>query len=658
MNGPDTPPVLYDGGSAAGGFRAATSSSTHDYNEEPERCRQCYSSALITDWPQGDRVCTDCGVVAEEGLLDERPEWKDFNDADDLVRGLPSKARSGLVPVNEARYVGGLQPTTLSKHAYGPNVGGYKLARIRRQLKTTNKRLNHLMEKRHKKELEDARLERKIRLKKNDGVNEGMERAAFAPGDFERMILQEEDDVVRMQTALYADKWSLDRALILYGPTNDSTEPLTKGEDGEDRESLSNRLDGTLKKASSDMYTAYSLLLRAAQQLELPDRVVNEVVHRLVRYATRRDGFTVKGVSSRLSAEASRKTTDKNAGIRIKEYNKVKQMSSLSAAFLFLTSRSMGWTRTVAEICECFQPPPDTTREKSFLKPKHCSRAILEIKATFPEYTRLPPAHGPSTLQSHKRTNEITSPPPADRLSTFQFADHFVRRLKLPPVAEASVRELLVHCRHEQVELGHNSGTKLPTLCAAVAFFICSVGSAMHRVAQQQVNTQQRCNEMQSSVLERSANKRNSPGKETSNVGLQHAPKKQRISDIGEDDGDGNDDTLEKSPFDVFTHGAIEEDKFQNLEYEMRRMWDAWAEQMPWSRSSVEIEQACGISERAFRKVYKCSLYPRRDTLLTVLKDGASKDSLDLGSSSLRETPMAWILLSHVAMAGDLLKEK
>ena len=44
--------------------------------EDDIRCFSCQSDALIVDWKQGDRICTDCGVVNEERIQDTTHEWK------------------------------------------------------------------------------------------------------------------------------------------------------------------------------------------------------------------------------------------------------------------------------------------------------------------------------------------------------------------------------------------------------------------------------------------------------------------------------------------------------------------------------------------------------------------------------------------------------
>ena len=611
-NGPGSPPVLYQ-----------PFGRNFDNNEEDERCRACHSTALFTDWRQGDRVCTNCGVVAEEKICDDRPEWKDFNETEDLVKGLPSKARSGLVPVDETKYLGGLQPTTLSKEGFGGDLG---LGNIRKRLRSTNRKMDKLMERNHSKALKDAKLDRQIlkeKLKRNEYQRNDEDLDANVRPELETLIIQEEEDAHRMQAALYAEKWSLDRALLLYGDADKEASSISRITADEEREELLARMDSTLRKASQELYKAYSMMIRASQTLQLPQRVRSEVVHRLVRYVSRRDGIRVAGVSSRLSKSVA----DKEALERLKDYNRTKQMASLGAAILFLTARSLGWTRTMAEICSSFlydERNTDTGTHQAFIKPKHLSRAMRDFQAAFPEYN-------------------VLAMEPAQPEGTSQFAEHFLRRLQLPPVAEAAIRTLLLHCRQEQLEFGSGSGTKLSTLCAAVAYFVCQTGSIMQKLAQQAENSE---NKRMLSITDPVTNP-NKKRKIKNEEGQTENVPNTNGSKTAEDEN-------EEKPFDIFTHSAIVEDHSEKEQYELRRMWDAWREQMPWHRSMVEIERTCGVSKNSMVEFYKSNLYPKREALLAKLKDVVSEDS----SNPLQDTPLAPILLIQISIAAALMSLK
>jgi transcription initiation factor TFIIIB Brf1 subunit/transcription initiation factor TFIIB len=672
LNGPESPPVLFN----ANERNSCYGRGCPTMDEDEETCRSCHSTAMVTDWSQGDKICTNCGVVAESRMMDDRPEWKDFNDAEDIIKGLPSKSRSGLVPVDETKYVGGLQPTILSKSAFGENSGGYKMAQIRKQLKTTNKKLDHLMDKAHKRALHDAQLDRRVRMKKGiekekeGGTNTNNADADFNSSvrpEFDMVVVQEEEDAHRLQAAIYADKWSLDRAILLHGTSQDSFGGKNYSEMGENREDVLSQMDSKLKIASRDLYYSYSLITEAARKINIPSRVIDEAIHRLVRYVTRRDGFSVKGVSSRLSKENKNESKEerKAATVRLREYNKVKQTSSLGAAILFLTTRNLGWTRTMVEICNCFHPTLEYTKETILIKPKHCSCAMNEIKAYFPEYARIPIGSN-ATGDSHSSTNNY------DSISTSNFADHFIRNLQLPPVAEASIRALLVHCRNEQIQLGRNSGTKMSTMCAAVAYFVCAAGAVMQKVAKQvhlkNDGTSKTSSQSGSATAQSNINI-NSTGKLKGKIELSEHPQEDPTKD-SDDDDDGDDEDKEeeemeeKELFDVFTHDAVVENQQEKLEYNMRRMWDAWAEQMPWSRSLLEIEQSCGVSKIIVSKLYKTDMYPRRECLLNVLRDAVSGEGIlksecvNESGSSLRQTPLATILLAHISTSGTLMNSK
>ena len=46
-------------------------------------CKNCnVPTAIIEDHQQGDLVCTECGLVLEQGVIDETSEWRTFSDSD------------------------------------------------------------------------------------------------------------------------------------------------------------------------------------------------------------------------------------------------------------------------------------------------------------------------------------------------------------------------------------------------------------------------------------------------------------------------------------------------------------------------------------------------------------------------------------------------
>jgi len=52
------------------------------------RCPNCGSLALYVDPIRGERVCDTCGLVVDEGLVDQGPDWTTF-EGDDRIRSGP-----------------------------------------------------------------------------------------------------------------------------------------------------------------------------------------------------------------------------------------------------------------------------------------------------------------------------------------------------------------------------------------------------------------------------------------------------------------------------------------------------------------------------------------------------------------------------------------
>lgn len=631
-------------------------------DSERVHCRTCHSPSLIIDWAQGDRVCTNCGVVDEDHVRDSRPEWKDFAEADDLARGRPDMARSGLVPVDETKWLGGLQPTTISRTAYGSGGSAYDYSARRKKLLATQKRIESLMEKQHAKALKDAQVTRKARHGKLRRGEE-CEGFHFPKGpEYERLLLQEEEDAQRSRDILYAEKWSIERAIMLHGHDEDSSMtthgPLAYDHGSpEERQDLLKRLDKPLVQASEDLYRAYVMLQDASRKLHLPDRVLHESVAMLCKYATRRDGITVKGVSSRMTSKANVTAMDKKeAAERLRAYNKQKQNGALGAALLFLTARQLGWTRSLAEVCSSFQPQEGVIKGKeAFIKPKHCSKAITEVRAVFPHY-------GQSTGQPNQNGNSASST--EDVASIASFVEHATRKLELPPVALASVRILVQHYRKEQAETEATSNAKLSTICASMSLFVCLAGASLQRLAQQAQKSDslgaKRKHGVSTSLGGEKPSKRLKVEKEATVQTEESGEESSLINTLFDDDevasvtpehGEGKTDSA-TTTFDVFSHSAIEYHSSEKRKYEMRRTWDSWAEQMPWYRSVSRIEQSCGVSRNSVLQFYKTKIFPQRHALLEVLQQDASS------SNSSTDAPMASVLLKNIAAAAPLLNSK
>lgn len=569
---------------------------------------------MRTDWAQGDRVCTSCGVVDEERLLDDRPEWKDFAETEDLLKGSNNnRARCGLVHNNDSKFLGGLQPTGLSKRPFGSlgDASSSSSSAIRKTLASTNRKMDFIMAKQHKRALKRAKLSRMIQKKYNnananvstDGAplqelqDEMADNDNVVAPEHDQLVLQDEQEAERMYKALQAEKWSLDRALFLHG------DEQQHHQNEEERNELLSRLDAALKRASSDLYMAYSILQQAAQRLELPVVVTRHATNTLCHYATQKDGLTVKGVSSRLSSSSST-TNNKREAAALTQFNKQKQMAALAAALLFLEARKHGHARLLQQVCASFaynnkDNNDSTTIPSISIKAKHCGKAMNELRVLFPDYMR-------------SSTVMIPSDPN-------YFVEHATRKLKLPPVATACIQALVLLLQQEeqQQEEGVMNQYKLSTTCASVTLFITMVGTVMQKLAQQAAP-------YQSTLSPPPAAKRLKTGT------TDNATTKAKSS---------------SSSFDLFAHPALE---LQT--YEMNQVWDAWSEQVSWNRSLADISQSHQVSQVALLDHYKTRLYPRRHDLLSHLMTIMKRNS-----SNNNKAPRAAVLLSQVVSCASPL---
>ena len=55
---------------------------------ETARCPNCGSLAIYVDPIRGERVCDNCGLVLDEGMVDQGPDWTTF-EGDDRIRAGP-----------------------------------------------------------------------------------------------------------------------------------------------------------------------------------------------------------------------------------------------------------------------------------------------------------------------------------------------------------------------------------------------------------------------------------------------------------------------------------------------------------------------------------------------------------------------------------------
>jgi hypothetical protein len=448
------------------------------------------------------------------------------------------------------------------------------------------------------------------------------------------------DGDVEDRADLSVNKWSLQRAIWIHGSSQEQAQVSGSKSTSMHCNNFAN-MDEESRQAAQDVYRAYSVTKQAAQKLELPTSVVNEAVHLLVDYAVHRNGLKMKGIQSMLSRTQQFESNEQRVDLeeRLKSYNKLKQISALSAASLFLVAKNQALLRKSTEICACFHPQTQMNAcEKVFLKPKHLSRAMLELKLSF----------------SHQKHNAAKNPqdchssPTKCTLVSSNFLDQFIQNLHLPPVAEASIHLLVTKYEKDNmigVEFDNNDSDSA-TICAALTYFVCSMGDTMQYLAIQ-------LNDKRSGTSDRKRSLREE----------QHtsypAKKKPKLSAEQIDD---DTETLIDSVEPVAQISLAFGNESEKQAYDMRRMWDAWSEQITWSRDPAEIEQSCSIPRQTLLDVYQKKIFPCRESFLRTLQDSVSSkrnsstEQADKSAQLLRSAPLASILLGNITSVDSFMK--
>jgi transcription initiation factor TFIIB len=108
--------------------------------EEPIHCPECSSSHLAFDEARGELVCEECGLVLDEGMIDQGPEWRAF----DMEQG-ERRARTGA-PMTYTIHDKGLSTTIgwKNKDSYGKSIPTknraqlYRLRKWQRRIRVSN----------------------------------------------------------------------------------------------------------------------------------------------------------------------------------------------------------------------------------------------------------------------------------------------------------------------------------------------------------------------------------------------------------------------------------------------------------------------------------------------------------------------------------------
>lgn len=91
----------------------------------PTSCSDCGSKNIVMDIILGESVCSDCGLVIQENILDRRAEWKAFTPQEEMAR-----ARAGS-PTRYSHYDKGLSTVIrIDRDAFGRPLS----PKVRRQM--------------------------------------------------------------------------------------------------------------------------------------------------------------------------------------------------------------------------------------------------------------------------------------------------------------------------------------------------------------------------------------------------------------------------------------------------------------------------------------------------------------------------------------------
>lgn len=339
---------------------------------------------FYTDHAQGDVICTFCGVVQVESLLDTSPEWRDY--ADESTGN--AKARCGMVPTDESRWVGGLEPTRLSAVPIGSHTHSSSSSSshtIRQTLLRMQHRTDKFLQTRQKRAWEQAEVAVQIAQRKQQKKEASVDNAAATtPADitepeeqqqqrplFELVVEDTDDDEVNnlelaeqvrhlqvQRKQMFAEKWSLQRALL---PQDESTD--TAGIESMVRNKGAKKMTSKEKKiferAAMQLREAYRALQKAAKSLPLSD--LENAAVRLEKYAIQKDGLP-KDCAALASALLGRKQLH----VPRKHYQKA--VKDLQKYNLFRATAIEDWIRplqlpTTAEAVILYLVKSDTQQQ-------------------------------------------------------------------------------------------------------------------------------------------------------------------------------------------------------------------------------------------------------------------------------------------------------
>ncbi|KAL7553019.1 hypothetical protein ACHAWF_016900 [Thalassiosira exigua] len=545
------------------------------------------------------------------------------------------------------------------------------------------------------------------------------------------------------------EKWSLPDATVLCGSLDQVREwahapPPTDGGEWTEgaleaaRAALAKKSDAGALASLRKLYAAFAVLERAATKLQLhgpADRAFREAVSWLLQFASETDGLRVRGISSGASSSSGGKKSEASAlslsllgsdaldsvlgasasasGKRAKgakspslsaELHRLRQYAALGSAILYLSAKRSGVGRTLTEVCSAFgtyridgndngsgnsnnnHNGVDHGAGEPLVRPKHCSKAMQELRAALPEIVAPPTTAagasgaepGPATKSSGPGAEE-RKPGPAEVTPTYDAARaSAVQSERVPEArddggsdaarsaAEAALADLTSRVA---TSLGLPPDAARAAAAAAVRCARDARGAAASSPppapkkrgggggsAQAHIRPSRRRRQRGSGAA---AAPRDVPDEVVAASSLllvcraggtmgRLAPQalagaSAPSSPGGEPGGagDGDEKTAEPSdPRDEWEDVASASAAVPlapvpdaagsasgDVESERRAppSWSAWRDQPPWRRDASQIERSAGVSREAIVAHYASAVHPRRSRLLDAAERGLAE---------------------------------
>lgn len=597
------------------------------YDIEDKHCISCRTQTLFVDFSQGDTICRACGLVHSEKLIYDGPEWADYNNDDGNEK--PHVARAGgLVDENKWKG-GGLEPTHLGK-LFGPCSGDAE--RYRKRLNKVKKNVDFYFEKQFENRIKESRMALKIQKRKAEEMNHGSMSSSsssvtvasivhdendhiedkddytdLGTNEHDAIVKHEDDQTSTLQNMLISQKWSLDRAILLHGSAHELPNIHDHSNMDSERDIIRKSMDASQIRASEDVYLAYKIMEQSLRILKLSENMEmsKDIMDMMCKYASIKGSFQVRGVGHRKDSSGTIAAQQEE-----REWNKKKQIGSLACAFIFLHCKKHSLGRSLVDICSSFQYKDTHGNEKlNFIKAKHCSKALSEIRVLFPDYVQ------DATFVANKRVKRenVDSPEVANEgglstntsLNNDNLIIHSTRNLNLPPVAIEAIQHA-ASILHTRTSLEH---IKPSVYLAATTYVICQVGEIMQRLAMQVAK------------------------KRSNNVEEEHKNKESTRQVV----------TPEPEPFDVLSHASTQTESAR-----IDSSWFEWKNQDPWECNLSDILSSFKVAKSTFVEYYRKQLYPIRKQMLQDLKRKSEQDS--------QIQPVLSTLFVNIEAASSLLK--